>query len=196
MSVLIGGVLLAAGVMLFILEPVFSGRSAPLYDGDDDYDEGAARRRVALTALRDLEYDFATGKLDERDYGHLKTELSHEALRHLEPREGEDGDGGGPPADRASRDLEEEIARLRKAIREGMRCAACEHVNRLGARFCGRCGGGLGVEAEGKAGVAGAGTRDRPASTARRRGSIGDPPTEGAGRAGPGRPEGRMGGRA
>jgi len=44
-SVLIGGVLLAAGVMLFILEPVFSGKGAPLYDGDDTYDEGAARRR-------------------------------------------------------------------------------------------------------------------------------------------------------
>ena len=52
---------------------------------------------------------------------------------------------GGPPADRASRELEEEIARLRRAIREGMQCSACEHVNRLGARFCGRCGEGLGA---------------------------------------------------
>ena len=69
MSVLIGGVLLGAGVLLFVLEPVFSGKSAPMYDGDDVFDEGAARRRVALTALRDLEYDRATGKLDEDDYG-------------------------------------------------------------------------------------------------------------------------------
>ena len=118
MSVLIGGVLLAAGVMLFILEPVFSGRSAPLYDGDDDYDEGAVRRRVALTALRDLEYDRATGKLDEADYGQLKAELSREALGHLEPNEREDG-GGGPPADGASRELEEEISQLRTCHPEG-----------------------------------------------------------------------------
>lgn len=161
MSVLIGGVLLAAGVMLFILEPVFSGKGAPLYDGDDTYDEGAARRRVALTALRDLEYDRATGKLDEDDYGRLRTELSHEALAHLGDEEG-GGDGGrgpdrgprepeggveggdGPPVDRAARELEEEIAQLRRAIREGMRCSACEHLNRSGARFCARCGGGLG----------------------------------------------------
>ena len=125
--------------MLFVLEPVFLGRKAPLYDGDDDYDEGAARRRAALAALKDLEYDRATGKLDERDYGRLKTELSREALRRLEEDEGDAG-VGFPPVARASRELEEEIARLRRAIREGMQCSACEHVNRLAARFCGRCG--------------------------------------------------------
>ena len=146
MSVLIGGVLLAAGVLLFILEPVFSGKTAPMYDGDDVFDEGAARRRVALTALRDLEYDRATGKLDEDDYGRLRTELSREALERL----GEEGEGGGRVgdgqrgADRASRELEEEIAELRRAIREGMQCATCGHLNRLGARFCARCGEGLG----------------------------------------------------
>lgn len=150
MSVLIGGVLLAAGVLLFVLEPVFSGKSAPMYDGDDVFDEAAARRRVALTALRDLEYDRATGKLDEDDYGQLRTELSREALEHLGDEEGggnggSGGDGGrggdgrrGP--DRASRALEEEIAELRRAIREGMQCSGCEHLNRLGARYCARCG--------------------------------------------------------
>ena len=160
MSVLIGGILLAAGVMLFILEPVFSGRSATLYDGDDEYDEDAARRRVALTALRDLEYDRATGKLDEDDYGQLKAELSREALRHLEAEDGEDG-GGSLPVDRASRELEDEIVHLRRAIREGMQCAACDHLNRLGARFCARCGEELG-DGRGGGSVAGVETRGRP----------------------------------
>ena len=145
MSVLIGGVLLGAGVLLFVLEPVFSGKSAPMYDGDDVFDEGAARRRVALTALRDLEYDRATGKLDEDDYGQLRTELSREALEHL-GEEGKSGrvGGGGRGPDRASRELEEEIAELRRAIREGMQCATCGHLNRLGARYCARCGEGVG----------------------------------------------------
>ena len=142
MSVLIGGVLLAAGVLLFVLEPVFSGKSAPMYDGDDIYDEGAARRRVALTALRDLEYDRATGKLDDDDYGQLRTELSREALEHLGEEEG-GGDGGRGP-DRTSSELEEEIAELRRAIREGMQCGKCEHLDRLGAQYCARCGEGLG----------------------------------------------------
>lgn len=142
MTALIGGILLAAGVMLYVLEPVFSGRSAPVYTGEDDYDEGAARRRVALTALRDLEYDRMTGKLDGKDYELLKGELSRDALRQLDP--GPEGGGSDPGVDRASRELEEEIAQLRDALREGLQCAGCEHVNRRGARFCGHCGQALG----------------------------------------------------
>lgn len=138
MTALIGGILLAAGVALYVLEPVFSGRGAPLYTGEDDYDEGAARRRVALTALRDLEYDRMTGKLDGKDYELLKGELSRDALRQLGPEP--QGGGIDPRLERASRELEEEIAQLRSALREGLQCTRCEHVNRRGARFCGHCG--------------------------------------------------------
>lgn len=137
---MIGGILLAVGIMLYVLEPVFSGRGAPLYDGQDDYDEGAARRRVALTALRDLEYDRATGKLDGHDYESLKADLSHEALQHLAE---EPPDGGDPAVERASRELEEEIEEIRKALREGLHCAGCGHLNAAGARYCGRCGEAL-----------------------------------------------------
>ena len=137
MAVMLGGILLAAGVMLFILEPVFSGRGAPLYDGVDDFDEGAARRRVALTALRDLEYDRATGKLDGSDYELLRSELSREALQHLGTSARASGD---PAAERASRQLEEEIEQIRRALREGLQCAGCGHLNAFGARYCGRCG--------------------------------------------------------
>ena len=132
---------MAAGVMLFLLEPVFSGRGAPLYDGEDEYDEGAARRRVALTALRDLEYDRATGKLDGSDYEALKTDLSHEALRHLAE---EPPGGAGPAVDSASRELEEEIEEIRRALREGLQCGSCGYLNGTGARYCGRCGEVLG----------------------------------------------------
>ena len=155
---LIGGVLLAAGVALFILEPVFSGRSAAVFHGDDDFDEAGARRLVALTALRDLEYDRATGKLDGDDYEALKLELSREALVHL--GRGEESVGGRETeATRASRQLEDEIAGIREAIRRGMQCASCEHLNRLGARFCGRCGKPL---AAGSGGPAGSSDGDGP----------------------------------
>lgn len=152
---LIGGVLLAAGVALFILEPVLSGRSAAVFHGDDDFDEAAARRLVALTALRDLEYDRATGKLDGDDYEALKLELSREALVHLGPDE-ESGTGRETEAMRASRQLEDEIAGIREAIRRGMQCASCEHLNPLGAKYCGRCGelllAGLGGPADSSGG--------------------------------------------
>lgn len=142
MAVMVGGILLAAGVMLYLLEPVFSGRGAPLYDGADDYDEGAARRRVALTALRDLEYDRATGKVDARDYALLKDDLSHEALRHME-----DGspDTPGGAVERASRELEEEIEQIRMALRGGLECSGCGNLNADAARFCARCGEALAI---------------------------------------------------
>lgn len=162
MTALIGGILLAAGVMLYVIEPLFSGRGAAAYDSEDDYDEGAARRRVALSALRDLEYDRATGKLDRKDYELLRAELSHDALRQLEPDD-ERGYQADSAVERASRELEDEIAQIRRALREGLQCAGCQHLNRAGARFCGRCGealqagGGAGARAKADAGaVAGA----------------------------------------
>ncbi|MDH3225034.1 MAG: c-type cytochrome biogenesis protein CcmI [Gemmatimonadota bacterium] len=153
MTAILGGVLLAAGVVLFILEPVFSGQRAPLYDGDDVYDDAAAQRRIALTALRDLEYDRATGKVDGEDYERLKAELSREALKHLEARtvqSSEAADPAGAPAGgEGSPDLgvelglEAEIARIRAALREGMACEACDTVNRVGSSFCSHCGAPL-----------------------------------------------------
>ncbi len=145
MTVLLGGLLLAAAVALAVLEPILSGRRAARDRPGDEHDEGAARRRVALTALRDLEYDRATGKIDRADYESLKIELGREALRHLEGSEG-DADAraeGRPEAERASRDLEEEIARARRAIRGGFECPHCDAVDRIGARYCSRCGRAL-----------------------------------------------------
>ena len=146
MTAILGGVLLAAGVVLFILEPIFSGHRAPLYDGDDVYDDAAAKRRIALTALRDLEYDRATGKVDGEDYERLKAELSREALKHLETRTAQDPAEGGEGSDAdlgVEMGLEAEIARIRAALREGMTCPSCDAVNREGSGFCSRCGASL-----------------------------------------------------
>lgn len=133
---LLGGVLLAAGILLYVLEPALSGRGAPLYRGGDEHDESAARRRVALAALRDLEYDRATGKVDGEDYERLRAELSREALVRLGP---EAGDADSPAA-RASRALEDEIATIRQALREGLQCGACRRLNEFGAKYCAACG--------------------------------------------------------
>ncbi len=141
-TTLIGGILLAASVVLVVLEPILSGRRAAGYRAGEEHDEGAARRRVALTALRDLEYDRATRKLDLKDYETLKGELSREALRHLDAREGAEA----PPVEEglATRELEEEIAQIRRAIREGFECRSCGRINEVGARYCGGCGRALG----------------------------------------------------
>ena len=107
--------------------------------------EAEARRRVTLLALRDAEYDFATGKLDESDYLALKRQLSAEALQALEEAE-KDAD---PAAAREA--LEAEIAAVRENLRGGEVCPSCSFQNPSGSRFCGACGTALHTqEAAGK----------------------------------------------
>src|SRR5262245_65176741 len=98
MSVIIGAVLLVAAVVLFILQPMLSGQRASLHRELDEPTEAEARRRVTLMALRDVEYDFATGKLDESDYQRLKRELAAEALAALDQADAEAaaGPAGAP----------------------------------------------------------------------------------------------------
>jgi hypothetical protein len=131
--VLFGSVLLIAAVVLFILQPIVRGQWASLRRGDDEMTETQARRRVTLLALRDVEYDYHTGKLDEVDYQELRGELSTEALEALEAaaREAEGDD---------AHDLEAEIAAVRHGLDAGTTCGECGHRNPEGSRFCASCG--------------------------------------------------------
>jgi len=152
MSFLVGAVLLTAAVVFFVLHPLITGKEAPLERDDDEMTDAEAHRRVTLLALRDVEYDRTTGKLDEEDYQALRRELSVEALAALEAEEAErrrtEGAGrGAANGDRAGGgdDVEREIARAREGLRAGTACDACGWVNRTGSRFCAGCGRVLGA---------------------------------------------------
>ena len=140
MSVVVGAVLLVVAVILFILQPMLSGRRVSLHREMDELTEAESRRRVTLLALRDVEYDYATGKLDEADYGSLRRELAAEALTALARADSEAAAGpGAPPA------IEGEIARLRSGLRSGTTCAVCGTGNEAGSSFCGYCSAPLRV---------------------------------------------------
>lgn len=157
----IGVALIAAAVVLFILQPVVKGIHASLEREDDELTETEARKRVALLALRDVEYDFLSGKLDEADYRSMKAELTAEALAALEAdEEAKKGrrsarpsaaDSTAHPTDATSVDdeggatdeLEAEIARMRRELRSGLSCPSCSYVNEEGSRFCSACGHAL-----------------------------------------------------
>jgi hypothetical protein len=141
----VGVALVVAAVLLFIMQPVVKGLHASLEREDDELTETEARKRVALLALRDVEYDFLAGKLDEDDYRSLKSQLTAEALAALEADEAARGAGAGGPAPDA--DLEAEIARVRAGLRSGVVCAACSFTNEQGSRFCSSCGQALGGRA-------------------------------------------------
>ena len=139
MTLYVGVALVTAAVMLFLLQPVVKGLHASLERTDDELTDTEARKRVALLALRVVEYDFLAGKLDEEDYRSLKSELTAEALAALEAAEVEPAVVGG-----AGDDLEAEIALLREGLRSGDICSACGFANPQGSRFCSACGQALG----------------------------------------------------
>ena len=141
MTLYLGVALVVAAILLFIMQPVVKGLHASLEREDDELTETEARKRVALLALRDVEYDFLAGKLDEDDYRSLKSQLTAEALAALEADEAARGAGarsGVPSA--ADPDLEAEIARVRAGLRAGLVCPDCGFSNEKGARFCSACG--------------------------------------------------------
>lgn len=140
MSLFLGAALVAAAVVLFILQPVVKGQHASLEREDDELTDTEARKRVALLALRDVEYDYLAGKLDEEDYRSLKSRLTAEALAALEADEAARA-GSGDEADPA---LEAEIADIRARLRSGRVCASCAFANEADARFCSSCGARLG----------------------------------------------------
>jgi hypothetical protein len=140
-TLILGVALVSAAVVLFIVQPVVKGLHASLERAEDELTDTQARKRVALLALRDVEYDFLAGKLDEEDYRSMKSELTAEALAALEADEA--SRGGHPGTSTAEDELEAEIARIRVHLREGLVCASCGFANEEGSRFCSACGAAL-----------------------------------------------------
>ncbi len=151
MALIVGAALLTGGVIVYILLPVIQGRQASLERSEDELTESEAKKRVSLLALRDVEYDFATGKLDETDYRELKGEISREALVALRDVEAESElRRGGPtqPEAEGTGGIEADIAAVREGLRRGTTCHACGHLNADGSRFCASCGAQLPAASE------------------------------------------------
>src|SRR6266480_3429965 len=135
---LILGIALAASatyfVLLPILRPPLESAGALSADHGEDPGDDMSPRAVAFRALKEIEFDRATGKLSDTDYEQLKAKYTSEALAAMrgETGYGMRDAGGVTPAHPASR-----IAQL----------ACPEHGARpeSGAIFCSECGRRLGA---------------------------------------------------
>src|SRR6267143_2090932 len=97
---LILGVLLAAGATYFVLRPILrppveSEGSELVGDEGEDPADYMSAQAVALRALKEIEFDRATGKLSDADYEQLKAKYTQEALVAMR---GEGGRGTGEAA--------------------------------------------------------------------------------------------------
>ncbi len=145
---LIGLLVVAAAVVFFVVEPLVSGLRAPSGLDEDEPSEEDFRKRAVLLALRDVEYDYHTGKLDDADYRLLRAQLSREALETL--RNGAEVTGVLEGSDEAADDpIEAEIRRIRSSMKKVAPCAACGVTLAPGARFCGDCGARVTEEEKG-----------------------------------------------
>lgn len=106
---LLAGILLAAGAVYFVLRPILHPELGGLGPGDEggmeegaDPDDDFSRQAVAFRALKEIEFDRATGKLSDADFDTLKAKYTTEALAALRAETGERGAGSGPIADRTA----------------------------------------------------------------------------------------------
>jgi hypothetical protein len=152
------GTLLVVVALAYVLYPLVFAPPGPrartttrvpraVEGGDED----------AIVALREIEFDRATGKLSDSDYADLKTRYTQRALDAM--RAGGAAAAGAPVEDAVEAAVLAIRARLRSCVRCGPRpepdaiycsscgtyldvkCAGCGRVvEEAGAAFCAGCG--------------------------------------------------------
>ena len=125
--------LLGVLALWLVLWPMFSaGRATPQVEEPPDPEETA--RGVALTALKEIEFDRETGKLSDADYAFLKEKYTAAALDALRAE--------------APDDIEAMVAARVRVLRAGptagapgaLACATCGPRPEPDAVFCSTCG--------------------------------------------------------
>jgi len=151
---LVLGVLLAAGGVFFVLLPILnpSISTGPAGDAADfaaDPEDDLSPRAVALRALKEIEFDRATGKLGDADYDDLKQKYTGEALdalREDEEKAPPDMPRRASPAAPATRGAPSARACPTHGARpesDADFCSECGRRLAPAAGFCSRCGTSL-----------------------------------------------------
>ncbi len=137
---LLAGVAVAVAALALVLEPILRRDThwAPpgAGDPDDDFtplDESESPRVQALLALKEIEFDRATGKLSDADYDQLKAEYARAALVAMDAEQ-----TGEREATAVADDPAEALIR---AARASLRtCPECGPRPEAEATFCSECG--------------------------------------------------------
>ena len=131
---LVLGTLLAIGALAYVLYPIFFGappaprtaRRPPAAPSGSD------AGGIAVAALREIEFDRATGKLSDSDYAQLKDRYTREALAAMR-----EADRAPQEAEGVVDDVEAAILAWRARHPE---CATCGPRPEVDAIFCSACG--------------------------------------------------------
>ena len=129
---LLAGAALAVAALAFVLYPLFfnvadrsQSRASDARDDADDADDSA------IVALREIEFDRATGKLSDGDYAELRKTYGDQALREMRG------------ATLAAAELDPIEARVRAYRLTHRECSTCGLRPEPDAIYCSMCGGYL-----------------------------------------------------
>ena len=138
---------LAAGVVLFILFPVFAR-----YEEVSKPPTADARERKSLTeqkerlyeAVKDLDFEHGAGKLSDADYQSVRSDLVSQAAAVIAQLDEmiETTETKEEPADKF---VPAEAPVNDVAAADGPTCSSCERINPPDARFCLQCGARIGA---------------------------------------------------
>ena len=137
----LAAIVLGGMVLWIILAPLFRPPvAAPAFLEPLDPEE--TRRGIALIALKEIDFDRATGKLSDADYESLRTKYTGEALAALREEES--------PVDAVEALIAERVKVLRSppgpaSVRSCPRCGPRPEPD---PKFCSNCGGQLSTTVE------------------------------------------------
>lgn len=139
--------LMAVGLVVFIGEPLVRRDTKVGLESvqDQEIDQLTLQKETLYTAIRDLDFDYHTGKVDENDYTSLRHQLEGEAIETLRALDQAD------PLAILDDELEREIAALRQSnplesspsamtSADLVVCTYCETPLIGGENFCPACG--------------------------------------------------------
>src|SRR3990170_7322231 len=140
---LVGMVLIVAATGVLILWPLLRRTDSASAEIAIAPADRGREKEMALAAIRELEFDYATGKISPEDYAVLRARYEAKALEAISQTAAtpasEVDDGGGRHLEAL---LEAEIA----AARSKSRCVSCGQSLPREARFCPSCGAPAGAE--------------------------------------------------
>ena len=153
MAILIG-LVVAILAVLVVLDPILRASAAsvrPSVLDEEADDPREVRKELALAALKEIEFDRATGKLSDGDYQAMLTRYTKEAVEALRDTEAVTGVAGGnghaapervagPGGVEADDPIERLIAETRAANRGRSFCSNCGAALEGSGRFCVECG--------------------------------------------------------
>lgn len=149
----VAALLVGLAVLVLILGPLARPVRPPPPDEPEEFEE--TPKGQALAALKEIEFDRATGKLSEEDYRQLNAKYTERAVQVMRDEAGQEAAAAGPtlppgaggaerPAGGASDQVEALIAARVHQIRQSEpRCLTCGPRPEADAVYCSSCGRGL-----------------------------------------------------